>query len=74
MNKNAIKELIAPCFTGGIASSQKLASFLGYERHILILAKNKGKLKQIDRGVYTIDDVVNWLSANPRYLSRINNN
>lgn len=73
MNKTAIKELISPCFIAGIASEKTIASFLKYERHTLCIARNKGKLKQIDRGVYAIDDVVNWLCANPRYLSRISN-
>ena len=71
MNKTAIKELISPCFTAGVATEIVIASFLKYERRTLNAAKNKGKLKQIDRGVYAIDDVVNWLCANPRYLSRI---
>ena len=74
MNKSAIKELIAPCFTAGVASVQEVCGFLKYNRHTLNSEKNKGKLKQIDRGVFAIDDVVNWLFANPRYLSRVNNN
>lgn len=71
MNKKEIKELIAPYFTAGVISETALASILNMNRRNINRIKNEGKLHTVDRGVYAIDDVTNFLSANPRYVVRI---
>lgn len=71
MNKQLIKEMLSPCFTAGVATTSQIAGFLNLSCRTISTAHEKGKLRKIDRGVYSIDDVVNWLFANPRYISKI---
>lgn len=74
MNKKEIKEILLPYFTAGVITEKHLAEALKYERRVINTNKNKGLLRQVDRGTYAIDDVVNWLFAAPRYLRRMSRN
>jgi hypothetical protein len=71
MNKQLLKEMLSPCFTAGVATTSQIAAFLNLSYRTISGASEKGKLRKIDRGVYNIDDVANWLCANPRYIAKI---
>lgn len=72
MNKTEIKCLLLDNGVSGVVSTQKLASALGWNIRTISGAVTSGKLKRIDRNAFALDDVVNWLYANQRYIVRLN--
>ena len=71
MNKSKIRELLAAAGVAGVVKGAQLAAALKISKRTVANAKTKGELKQVDRGTYAADAVVEWLYANPRYLTRI---
>ena len=71
MNKNKIREMLAAAGIVGVTNRLRLAAALKISPRTVSDAKTKGELKQVDRGTYSVDGIVEWLFANPRYLSRL---
>lgn len=69
-NKTAIKEWFIQNGAKGIIKASSLANILGVSRRTIANAQRSGKLKNIGKCVFDLNDVVEWSLANPRMLGQ----
>ena len=69
MNKKEIEALLAGMRS--VVSAKQLSDYIGLSIRMIYNLKNKGKLHTVDRGTFCKADVVNFLLANPRYITMI---
>ncbi len=71
MNKKKIREILAGVGISEVVSTRYLAAALKLSPRTIASARKKGELRQIDRGTYDLDSIVEWLFARPRYITRV---
>ena len=71
VKKDCIRTMLVDSGVDVVVTTRGLAEALGLSVRTITGAKNKGELKQLDRNCYELDSVVEWLYANPRYITGI---
>jgi hypothetical protein len=71
ITRTAIKDILTENGLGIAVTTQRLADFLHVTGRTITGQKNSGKLKQVRRNTFDIDAVVDWLYANPQYITKI---
>jgi len=71
VKKECIRRMLVDSGVDEVTTTRNLAGALGLSVRTITGAKNKGELKQLDRNCYDLDSIVEWLYANPRYITGI---
>ena len=71
MTQKFIRETLARAGVGAVVSGQQLAKALRISPSTVRMAKMDGRIRQVDRDTYELEAVVDWLMAQPRYLTKI---
>jgi hypothetical protein len=66
----SVKEWLVEHGAQGILGLSAVSLIVGVSKRTVKDAERSGQLKAIDKCTYTIDDVVNWLIANPRHVAQ----
>ena len=72
MTQKFVRETLARAGLGAVVSGEQLADVLNLHVRTILRIRSQGRfLQPIDRNTYDLDTVVDWLCANPRYMTRI---
>lgn len=71
MGKNEIKKMLMDQGMQPVETVARVAMFLKINPRTLNKWKLEGKIKPIDKATYSLNDIVNLLYENPRYIARI---
>lgn len=72
LTKKSVIDILSKRFVCPIVTTKQLAESLKVSQIAIRKARLSGKLKAVDRNCFDLDAVAEWLYANPRFLTKIN--